>query len=537
MSAAAQDPSAAAQASGKAGAFVLAAVVVAAAAVRLATLRIPLERDEGEYAWGGFLLLRGEPPFRSYFTLKLPGTAASYAASMALFGESIAGIRLGLLLVNLFTTVLVFLLGRRLIGRRGAVAAATAFCALSLSPALLGTFAHATHYVLFPALAGLLVLHHALEDDRRPWLFALGGALLGAAVLMKQAGAVFPLFAFCWLLAAGRRRPDRLRELGAFCLGAAAPLALTAAALLLSGTLGTAFFWTFTYARTYASATGLGEGAINLRGRLVQLLPQTAGLLLFFLGGLALAARDLRRRRFLLAFLAFSLLGVCPGLYFRSHYFILALPAVCLLAGAALDRLCEAAGPAGRGARAGVLALFALAVLQPFALAGALLRSSPEQISRTLYGRNPFPEALVVGNYLRAHATKDQSIAVLGSEPEIYFYSQRRSATRHLYMYNLVEAQPFAAQMQEQLIGEVEAARPAWVVYVRTHASWVPQPSSSSRIFQWAGDYLRRDYQKVGQVEAPDPTHTRYLWGSEAAAAPRDDFTQLQVFRRRDDAR
>ena len=36
---------------------------------------------------------------------------------------------------------------------------------------------------------------------------------------------------------------------------------------------------------------------------------------------------------FLLGFLFFSALALCPGFYFRLHYFILVLPAVSLLAG------------------------------------------------------------------------------------------------------------------------------------------------------------------------------------------------------------
>ena len=44
---------------------------------------------------------------------------------------------------------------------------------------------------------------------------------------------------------------------------------------------------------------------------------------------------------FLVGFLFFSALAVCPGFYFRTHYFILVLPAVSLLAGAAISKLTE----------------------------------------------------------------------------------------------------------------------------------------------------------------------------------------------------
>ena len=40
---------------------------------------------------------------------------------------------------------------------------------------------------------------------------------------------------------------------------------------------------------------------------------------------------------FLREFLLFSFLAVCPGFYFRRHYFILMLPAIALLAGVAVS--------------------------------------------------------------------------------------------------------------------------------------------------------------------------------------------------------
>src|SRR5437868_15006032 len=44
---------------------------------------------------------------------------------------------------------------------------------------------------------------------------------------------------------------------------------------------------------------------------------------------------------FLLAFLFFSALALCPGFYFRLHYFVLVLLAVSLLAVVAISRLSD----------------------------------------------------------------------------------------------------------------------------------------------------------------------------------------------------
>ena len=78
---------------------------------------MPLERDEGEYAYSGQLLLEGIPPYKLAYNMKLPGIYAAYAAVMAVFGETPAGIHLGLLLVNAASIILLYLLTSRLSGR------------------------------------------------------------------------------------------------------------------------------------------------------------------------------------------------------------------------------------------------------------------------------------------------------------------------------------------------------------------------------------------------------------------------------------
>ena len=80
-------------------------------AIRIRLLGIPLERDEGEYAYAGQLMLQGIPPYKLAYNMKFPGTYAAYAAIMSIFGQTIFAIHLGLLLVNAITIALDFLTG------------------------------------------------------------------------------------------------------------------------------------------------------------------------------------------------------------------------------------------------------------------------------------------------------------------------------------------------------------------------------------------------------------------------------------------
>ena len=77
-------------------------------AIRIRLVGIPLERDEGEYAYAGQLMLQGIPPYKLAYNMKLPGTYAAYALIMAAFGETTRGIHLGLIIVNTLTVILKF---------------------------------------------------------------------------------------------------------------------------------------------------------------------------------------------------------------------------------------------------------------------------------------------------------------------------------------------------------------------------------------------------------------------------------------------
>src|SRR3979411_3268759 len=122
-------------------------VVVVFAAIRIRLRTAPLERDEGEYAYAGQLMLQGIPPYQLAYNMKLPGTYIAYAVMMAAFGQTVAGIRMGMLVVLLANTLLVFLLTRRLFGLLAGTVAATSYTLLANRWSTLALDRHATHFI------------------------------------------------------------------------------------------------------------------------------------------------------------------------------------------------------------------------------------------------------------------------------------------------------------------------------------------------------------------------------------------------------
>src|SRR5438105_1862762 len=218
----------------------LSIVILFFSAVRFRLRNMPLERDEGEYAYAGQMILQGVAFYKFVYNMKLPGTYAAYALIMAVFGQSPAGIHLGMILVNAATVILMFLLAKRLFGPLAGVAAASSFALLSSSEAVLGFAGHATHFVVLAALSGILVLLRAIEVKRTMPYF-LSGLLLGLAFVFKQPGLLFILFGGLYLIVSERPQAGNWRGTFHFAIysaGAVFPFALTCLIFLLAGELG-----------------------------------------------------------------------------------------------------------------------------------------------------------------------------------------------------------------------------------------------------------------------------------------------------------
>jgi len=90
-----------------------------------------------------------------------------------------------------------------------------------------------------------------------------------------------------------------------------------------------------------------------------------------------------------------------------------------------------------------------------------------------------------------------------GSEPEIYFYVHRHAASGYIYMYDISSAAVHAAEMKREMLREVEAARPEFIVDVHDRFSWSGGFSlETQRIHEWSEQYLKSgNYRRVAAAE------------------------------------
>jgi len=520
-------------------ALVMLIVLGFVAAVRMHLLSAPMERDEGEYAYAGRLMLEGVPPYKLSYNMKMPGTYAAYAASMALFGQTAGGMRTGLLLANAATIALVCFLGRRLLTPAGALAASATYALLSVSPGVLGPYMHATHFVVLPALAGTLVLLRAQETGRLGGFFG-SGCLYGTAFLMKQPGGLFALLGIALLAwdAAHRQPADwkaHARRLGAFSAGVAAPIALVLVALWRFGVWDRFWWWTVTYAGVHATAAPWSQGKVALADRLVSMGWDLAFWAMAEAGlALLLIERGRARDKFLMvSLLLVSAASVCPTFNFTSHYFVLMLPAVALLCAVAFDvparRLASLrASPLLRSMPWVIFCL--LWAFVAWTHRAVFFELSPAEATAEMYPVNDFQIYPEVGAYLDGHTPPDATLAVLGSEPELLFYARRRSVTGYIYMYDLVQEQPFREKMEREMMDEIERGKPDFLVVVNLKLSWLADSRAKvGTLRRWMRDCTEGHYEPFGAVAA-GPNH-RCFWGPDSFQRAPNRF--LSIYERK----
>lgn len=530
--------------------FFLGLILLFVVLVRIRLLGFPFERDEGEYAYVGQLIQQGIPPYSMAYSMKLPGTYFMYALIMSLFGQTITAVHLGLMVMNCLTILLVYKIGAKIVNSFVGIIAACTYAVLSLSPSVLGFAGHATHFVVFWAMAGLFILLYAMEKNKLHLYFA-AGALSGLAFIMKQPGIFFTFFGAAYIVVHYfQSRELTLKRmfsiLSAYLCGILLPVSVMIIYLYMSGVFDKFWFFTFDYSFKYGSQIPLSMAMdsfmLNFPGVidgffLIWVFAALGFVSLFLHPGL-------RNKRIPISlFAVFSFLTVCPGFYFRQHYFVTLLPAVSLLVGIFTDyvyvRCARAFGASPSPSKQVPLRYIAVALFAVAVTVGVVQQSKylfeedPVSLCRTFYGANPFPESLEIARFIERNTAVTDKIAVIGSEPQIYFYSGRHSATGYIYTYPLMEMHDYSLTMQKEMAGEIERSNPKFIVFVRISTSWLARPESERFIFRWAETYLREYYGLVGIVDIIAADNTVYKWYNDALSyTPRSTETVL-VFQRR----
>jgi len=496
--------------------IVFAALLALSVLVRLPDLAMPLERDEGEYAYAAQEILRGHMPYADTFCQKPPVVFFWYLASFVVLGQNVYAIHLIMTLAAALSAFGLYLLARRLLGPEGQTGAWLAALVFTFSAAGSGYFGSAANteiFMLAPTLFGVYFAHRALEAERSLFWF-LAGLFCGLAFLTKQVAILSfagPALYASWIMWRQKRpMASHVKPLVFGLAGIGAAIAPFAVWLSARGVLGTAWDAAFGHNIAYVGSPFGWWKWTQVAGVIKDRFLLSDGLLWASLAGCLLMvilgqARRHRALWFALLWFGGSMLGVALGPYTFGHYFLQVLPPLALAGGAFCSFFAtgSATPTPDLCRRARLLTLIVgAALIAPIVVCRLSTLADPiEKRSYDLYsvyGPSPFASAVEVGDLLAATTDPDDLVLIRGSEPEILFYARRRSATRYTIFYPLTGAFEEADAMVEELFAEIDRNGPSKVVLVNVPTSFIVGGPKLGEIF----DRLQRILDSRYTLEA-----------------------------------
>jgi hypothetical protein len=492
--------------------------------LRLPCAAIPLERDEGAYAYVAQRILAGATPYRDVFDHKPPLVYLAYILPVGLFGTSVVAIHVAGYAASALAAVLLFWCLRRLLGALAAACAVAVFVVLTIEPRWLATAANTEQFML-PALLGCFACLLVAERSSGALAWVASGALAAAACWIKPVAATDALFLAGFVLFRLRRNAvgpfpvSAGRVFGLAAAGAAAVCLSLAGALAVRGSWPAFTDAVLSYNIDYVSDVTLSAGLERLKSSIAS---QTGSL--WAIGLVAgVAMLDIRRGRravaaALLGALASAAAGISIGLHFRGHYFLQAAPVLATAAGLAMSRAITRLGGASGGGRAlAVTLLLPAAVLAPGLAHDArfFFQYSPDEKVRALYAANPFDVSASFASRLDATTRADDTVLVYGSEPQILFLARRVSATRYIEFYPLTLPGQTAERRQREAWADITRSSPQAILITGVGASLFASARSPTVLREKVDQLLAAGFTLEG-LRVFDTGSGRMLFGAAA---------------------
>jgi len=459
--------------------FAVACVVLIA--YRLHAFELPLENDECNYAHIGGRLLAGDRLYVDVWDHQPFGIFALFAGVIALFGDAPEVFRWMTTAFSLSSLGFVFLILRRVSTTGAAISGAILFAMVSSDP---GTAGEGCNREIYMNTLILAAWYFALRGGDRAgaWLFASGVAL-ALASMVKTIVAVHWLFLAVWIFAAAWSSADANRRVRSVLLSlmwfAAGPLVLWFAAFAYFAVTGrwsefidAVFLFNLSYSGSsesfflrfvcffaphghpfkFDSALPLWIGGIGatvwlIVDAIIKRSSSTFAILLLVVG---------------------SYVAICLPARFWPHYYYLLIPALVIAVSLAVGQLtaqiydsATLSRTASRIASAVLLAVFPIALF--VTEYREYLSEPPFGITVTRYNSRDF-WGRAQGENVRRVTDPDDEIFVFGNDAEIYYYSQRRCASRFTMITGVQSGYAGADRRRETLIAELEERLPRLIL-------------------------------------------------------------------------
>jgi hypothetical protein len=513
--------------------FVWIAICLVYILLRLNTVSIPLDRDEGIFGYAGQVILNNGLPYRDVFDHKPPVAFYLNALALLFVPPTSTGIHTFLHMYNFFTLIVLFFLAKIYTESYSTgLWVAFIYAVFSSSPAIQGFTASTEMFLLLPISMSLLF--GVLAVQKRSILFSLVSGICGAlAFFTKQTAGAILVFIYLYLIVSqvgtivikntNKRTAIRiLLSWGAGCL--LVPLVL-AGYYSYHNVFDEFLYWSFTHNLIYSMRISLWDTLPRIYSIGLKIVKSN---FLIIAMGLAVSLfacfRRNRKGCFMLGFLVCSFLATVPGTVY-VHYFAQTAPAVSLAGGWAVA-LCLSMIPDRMLRRSVALLTAATIVAVPIWVhSGYYYKQSHIEFSRSFFGANPFPETEDLAEFLAERT---------GSEAQIFLLSQRQSSSSFALIYPLMTEYPRYKEFQRKAWDEVKSRRPKYIIIFRLPFSLLWDGKADLWIVKKTKQLTDKAYflEAVMTIDKPKGDLRLFSEDEQAVREAAENYYPILIFRR-----
>ncbi|MFC1710317.1 ArnT family glycosyltransferase [Patescibacteria group bacterium] len=463
--------------------------------LRWNSIGTPFERDEGDYAYGAWMMRQGGLPYEDIFLQKPPMIVYTYYLGQLVDPIGIVSPRILAMIFSILTALFVGLITKKYFGKNAGWASVFIFSALIASPLNSSLAANTEVFMILPLMVFVYLYVYFNKSKNMPVWF-IAGIMASLTLLYKPiAPYIIAFIVFVWLYELYKAKIDfkgLFLKLFLFVIGGLLTLALVSLPFILRD--GGKELWeqAVVFNSLYIKHWGFGLDAIvHQMGRLFK------NYWLLFILTVYFFAKKPKKWWLFAGFLFFTILGVYQSSIY--HYYNLVVPFWVIIVSGSLAFLTKE-GVVKKYLSENrmiwltfiVLAFILYPVRAQFGL-------TPQKLSIYIYGiYNPFSESPIVSERLRDITEKDDCVYIAGSETQILFYAKRKSCTHLVISYPFIIKTPFREIYQNESIEDLKASPPEAIVVSRRQHSGFWEEGAPKNMLNYLEELIKDDYYVVG---------------------------------------
>jgi len=457
------------------------------------SITAPFERDEGEYAYSAMILHDGGVPYKDSFLQKPPMIVYTYAFGQLINPTAVWPPRIFALIFSLGTILLVGYIAYKEWGKGAWWIAMFIYACISMFPVLTPFAANTEKFMILPLMTTVALFVKFRDKVMPTYGWVVVGFCTAIAILYKP--ITFPILGalivfWLWeMFKTNNEWKTLVKPFTVFTLSGLITTLIVMLPIILRG--GFPGFWeqVVVFNSAYATSFGLGlDNAITYLGKFGYYWFLALPIIWFFIT---------RPKHWMLYpslwFVGFLTIYTTP----IGHYYLLIIPFIALMVAAGINSFSKEFVLTRRNPVLLITTLVTLILLllpfkQQFSLTSL-------ELVNWVYGTvNPFAEAKEVAGHVSLITTPDDKIFVAGSEPEIYFYAQRKSVSKFVITYPLNLPTTYREQYQKEAVDDLTQNQPTVIVVSKREMSGLWDEKSPTQFIDYLDDLLSEKYSPVG---------------------------------------